>query len=111
MGAQRGSWLPTRRQMYWADQTLRLFGRLFRGATALPPGRGAWRDDERGGALVFDDPQMVLAYVEDGLLNDPVVVGELRRHIHRLGRETGQGEVGVVVDGTYFGVTDYQEEP
>lgn len=41
----------------WSEEALRVFGSLFRGATAFPPGRGVWRDDERGGALVFDDEE------------------------------------------------------
>jgi hypothetical protein len=53
---------------------------------------------------------MIMSYVEGDLLDDPDIVSELRRHIHRLGRETNQGEIGVVLDGTYFGVTDYEEE-
>jgi hypothetical protein len=97
-------------QVYGADQTLRVFGRIFGGATVFPPGRGVWRDDERGGHLVFDDPQMVLAYVEEGLLQDPEVRAELRKHVHRLGRDTDQGEVMLVIDGRQFRVTDYDEE-
>ena len=33
----------------WVTSALELFGRLFRGATAFPKGRGVWRDDDRGG--------------------------------------------------------------
>lgn len=97
-------------QVYWADQTLRTFGRLFGGATVLPPGRGVWRDDERGGGLVFDDPQMVLAYVQTSVLNDPQVAAELRAHLHRLGRESNQGEVLLVVGDRPFHVQQFDEE-
>lgn len=96
-------------QTYWADQTLRVFGRLFGGATAFPPGLGVWRDDDRGGQLVFDDPQMVLSYVEIDVLSDPDVQAELKRHLHRLGRDANQGEVLLVVDGEPFHVTQYEE--
>jgi hypothetical protein len=33
-------------QEYWVDEVLTTLGRLFRGATAYPRGRGVWRDDE-----------------------------------------------------------------
>jgi hypothetical protein len=34
-------------QEHWVGAALTTFGTLFRGATAFPPGRGVWRDDER----------------------------------------------------------------
>jgi hypothetical protein len=43
-------------QDYWVGEALELFGRVFGGATAYPKARGVWRDDERGGALVKDEP-------------------------------------------------------
>lgn len=96
-------------QTYWTEQALATFGRLFRGATAFPPGRGVWRDDERGGELVYDETQMVLSYVADGAFDDPEVVRRLREFLCRMGREANQGEIGIVIDGTYMGIIDYEE--
>ncbi|MDZ7734582.1 MAG: hypothetical protein U5R31_17195 [Acidimicrobiia bacterium] len=96
-------------QAYWTDQALATFGKLFRGATAFPPGRGVWRDDERDAALVYDDTQMVLSYVEEAVLADEETVKRLRALLCRMGREANQGEIGIVIDGTYFGITDYEE--
>jgi hypothetical protein len=96
-------------QAYWTDQALATFGMLFRGATAFPPGRGVWRDDERDGALVYDDTQMVLSYVAEASLADDETVKRLRAFLCRMGREANQGEIGIVIDGTYFGITDYEE--
>ena len=31
----------------------------------------------------------------------------LRAHLHRLGREGRQGEVGVVIGSEYFGITEF----
>jgi len=97
-------------QPYWVQQALNAFALFFRGATAFPPGQGAWRDDDAGGELVFDETQMVISYAEPGLLGDAEVLTRLRQFLHRLGRETHQGEVGVVIDGNYFGITDFDEE-
>jgi len=36
-------------QRHWVDEALNVMGILFRGATAFPPGRGVWRDDEGEG--------------------------------------------------------------
>ena len=85
-----------------------MFGRLFRGATAFPPGRGVWRDDARGGELVFDDTVLVTSYVDPDVLDAPTL-RELRRFLHRLGRETRQGEVGIVIGGSYYGITEFDD--
>ena len=96
-------------QAYWTEQALATFGNLFRGATAFPPGRGVWRDDQRGGGLVYDDTQMVTSYVTGEALGDHEVLKRLRL-LCRMGREADQGEVGIVIDGTYFGIIDYDDE-
>lgn len=95
-------------QAYWTEQALATFGRLFRGATAFPPGRGVWRDDERGGALVYDQTQMVMSYVQSGVFDDEEVVKRLKEFLCRMGRDANQGEIGIVIDGTYFGIVDYE---
>lgn len=97
-------------QAYWTDQALATFGHLFRGATAFPPGRGVWRDDERGGELVYDDTRMVISYVAEGILGDEDTVKRLRAFLGRMGREANQGEIGIVIDGTYMGIVDYEQE-
>ncbi len=94
-------------QGYWTDQALSTFGRLFRGATAFPPGRGVWRDDDRGGELVYDDTQMVTSYVAGGTFDDEVVLKGLKEFLCRMGLQANQGEVGVVIGGIYFGIVDY----
>jgi hypothetical protein len=68
-----------------------------------------WRDDERDGTLVYDDTQMVLSYVAGGALQDDETVKRLRAFLCRMGREANQGEIGIVIAGTYFGITDYEE--
>lgn len=96
-------------QEYWVDEVLTILGRLFRGATAYPRGRGVWRDDERGGTLIREEPVIVFSYVSEPDLT-PDTLLELYRTLSRMGRETNQGEIGVVIDGTYYGITEYLEE-
>jgi hypothetical protein len=91
----------------WTDDALATFGRLFRGATSFPPGRGVWRDDDRGGLLVFDDTRVVTSFAPSGSLADRGVLRQLRSLVRRLGRDARQGEVGMVIDGTYFGIVDF----
>src|SRR5436190_22320094 len=55
-------------QDYWVDEVLTTLGRLFRGATAYPRGRGVWRDDQRGGTLVREEPVIVFSYAPEEAL-------------------------------------------
>lgn len=96
-------------QDYWVDEVLNALGKLFRGATAYPRGRGVWRDDERGGELLREEPVIVFSYAPEGSLT-AAALGELYRTLSRMGRGAKQGEVGVVIDGRYYGITEYAEE-
>lgn len=97
-------------QKRWEDEALTVFGTLFRGATAFPPGRGVWRDDDRGGVLVFDETVLVTSYVEPGLLDQDPIVDDLRSFLHKLGREANQGEVGIVIADEYLGITSFDND-
>ncbi len=93
---------------YWVERALDTFAALFRGATAYPRGRGRWRDDERGGMLVADEPTVVTCYAAPQDISDDALK-RLRAFLHRMGREAEQGEVGIVFDGDYYGITAYDE--
>lgn len=93
-------------QDVWVERSLELLGRLFRGATAFPPGRGVWRDDESGGKLLHEISVMVVSYSNPEDHTD-AGVRELRKFLHQFGVEANQGEVGVVVGGKYFGISRY----
>lgn len=49
------------------------------------------------------------SYVPEGAFEDPEVVKRLREFLCRMGRDANQGEIGIVIDGTYFGIVDYEE--
>ncbi len=96
-------------QRSWVHEVLTTLAVLFRGATAFPPGRGVWRDDDRGGTLVFDDTVLVMTYVDPGLLTEGAFT-TLRRLLHRLGRSARQGEVGIIIGAQYHAITSYDPE-
>src|SRR6266404_4261970 len=81
-------------QDYWVDEVLSSLGRLFRGATAYPRGRGVWRDDERGGTLLSEEPVIVFSYAAVEVMTIQAL-SELYRTLSRIGREANQGEIGV----------------
>lgn len=87
-------------QEHWVGETLTVLGRLFGGATAFPQGRGVWRDDERGGQLIFDAPVIVQCYTAEHLLEEKAT--EFRHFLLRLGTESRQGAVGFVIDRDYL---------
>jgi hypothetical protein len=97
-------------QDYWVDEALGLFGRLLGGATAYPRARGVWRDDERGGALVEDNPVVIHCYTEPEAIETAQNIAELRSFCRRMGRAAHQGEIGLIVDDEYLAITDFGEE-
>ncbi len=92
-------------QDHWADEALKALGRLFRGATAFPPGKGVWRDDARGGKLLQEITVMVVSYVPRAELKNNLPA--LRAFLHRFGREANQGEVGIIINGSYYGISRF----
>ena len=96
-------------QPVWVDAALEMFGRVFGGATAFPKAKGIWRDDERGGTLIKDEPVVVHCYTTPGDIEDSRNLAALGGFCRRLGREAHQGEVGLVVGEEYFAIRDFSE--
>lgn len=94
----------------WVDEALELFGRVFGGATAYPRAKGIWRDDDRDGKLVKDNPVVVHCYMEPEAIQDPDNQAKLGAFCRRLGRESNQGEVGLIVGDEYLAIRDFTEE-
>jgi len=97
-------------QARWVDEALGVLGTLFGGATAYPRARGVWRDDERGGRLVFDEPVVMHFYTTPDDMENETNLAELGRFCRRMGRETNQGEVGLVVGDEYVAIRNLDEE-
>jgi len=97
-------------QNFWVDAALEMFGAVFGGATAYPRAKGIWRDDERGGYLVRDEPVVIHCYTTPERIEDDGALAELGSFCRRLGREAGQGEVGLVVGDEYLAIRDFSEE-
>jgi hypothetical protein len=87
-----------------------MFGGVFGGATAYPKAKGIWRDDERGGALVKDEPVVIHCYTTRDNIEDAKSLADLGRFCRYLGRATNQGKVGLVVGDEYFAIKDFATE-
>jgi hypothetical protein len=97
-------------QQRWVDSALEMFGRVFGGATAYPKAKGIWRDDEKGGALIRDEPVVVHCYTTPAGIEDAGNLAELGSFCREMGRAANQGEIGLVVGDEYFAIHDFAEE-
>jgi hypothetical protein len=93
-------------QHYWMTLCLEVMGRCFGGATAFPPALGVWLDPDSN-HLVYDETVLVFSYAGEAALT-AAAGEELREFINRLGLEGRQGEVGMFVDGTYYGFQTFE---
>jgi hypothetical protein len=93
-------------QRKWVLEALRLLGEINGGATALPPSEGVWLNEE--GTVIAEHPVVVYSYVvpEPFLQNLP----RIREFLHRMGRETNQGEVAFEFDGRFYRIRHFDEE-
>ena len=73
-------------QTTWENGALELLGKHFGGATALPKGRGVWRDDKQGGKLIYDNPVVIHCYTNKESIRQ--FHAELREFLVRMGMET-----------------------
>jgi hypothetical protein len=76
---------------------------------AYPKAKGIWRDDERGGVLVKDEPVIVHCYTTVADIEDERNLEELGSFCRNMGCEARQGEVGLVVGDEYFAIRDFGE--
>jgi len=96
-------------QDYWVNQGLMILGEVYGGATAYPRGRGVWRDEERGGTLVFDEPVVVHSYTSPTRARLVPELAKLAAFCRRMGREAKQGEVGLVIADRYYAIREFKE--
>ncbi len=70
----------------------------------MPPTEGGWLNEETS-TIIWEHPVQVYSFVKpDRFL---ARLGELRRFLHELGRETDQGEVAFEFDGQFFRITEF----
>lgn len=93
-------------QRMWVLEALELLTELNGGATAEPQVEGTWRSDT--GAVVWERPVIVYSYVE---INQ--FIGSLprvREFLHRMGRQTDQGEVAFEFDDRFYRIQQFDPE-
>ncbi|WP_016895998.1 hypothetical protein [Mycobacteroides abscessus] len=96
-------------QQFWTHEALTVLGKLYGGATALPAGKGAWWDTDAG-HLLHESTVVIFCLAADEHIDDMSLMREFGAFLRRLGRETNQGAVGVVVDSDYHQICNFDEE-
>jgi hypothetical protein len=90
-------------QRQWVLEALELLGKVGGGATAMPPVEGVWLNEE--GEFLWEDPVIVYSYIKpDHFLSQ---LPQLRTFLHRMGRETRQGEVAFEFDGRFYRIRTF----
>ena len=87
-------------QPYWVKEALELLGDCFGAATAFPQGQGVWKDEDRGGLLIWDAPVIIYCYTNKRKVAKHAKT--LITFLRRLGRETNQAAVGYVFMDKYY---------
>ena len=94
--------------VYWRNETVRIMSRLFGGATVVE-GFGGWLDDERGGHIKEEGISAAFSFFRADDWHEENVL-ELRKFLHRMGREAEQGEIGVYLNGKYRPIQRFDNE-
>lgn len=77
-----------------------MLGNCFGGGTAFPRARGVWRDDARGGELVYDEPVIIQCYTSlEEIEKHQEVFGQF---MHQMGIGMKQGAVAYVIDQEFI---------
>ena len=93
-------------QRKWVLEALDLLGGINGGATAMPPCEGVWRNDEAD--VIREHPVVVYSYVvPDAFLAN---LSRIREFLHRMGRETNQGEIAFEFDGRFYRIREFDEK-
>jgi hypothetical protein len=91
-------------QRKWVLEAAHLLAELGGGVTVMPACEGGWLN-EVSGRVIWEAPVLVYTYIKpEQFLRG---LGRLRAFLHRLGRETNQGEVGLEFDGNFYRITEF----
>ena len=71
-----------------------MFGRVFGGATAYPKAKGIGCDDDRGGALVMDEPIVIHCYATPVDIEDPRNLAQLGSFCRTMGARRAREKSG-----------------
>lgn len=94
-------------QRKWVLEALSLLGRTNGGATAMPACEGVWLNED--GEEIREHPVVVYSFIlyPDAFLQN---LPQIRDFLHRMGRETNQGEVAFEFDGCFHRIRHFDDK-
>jgi hypothetical protein len=90
----------------WANEALDLFAELYGGATAFATFAGIYKDDS--GNIHRDKPIMIEGYALQADVENEGNLQRLCDFIRRMGKETRQKAVALVIDNVFHEITDFK---
>jgi hypothetical protein len=90
-------------QRKWVLEAIQMLSEINGGATAMPPVEGGWLSDQN--EIIWENPVVVYSFIQPDafVANLP----RIREFLHRMGRETNQGEVACEFDGRFYRIRSY----
>jgi hypothetical protein len=92
-----------RDQRRWVLEGAELLARIGGGVTIMPPVEGGWVNDT--GEIIWENPILIYTFIRPAEFLK--LLPALRAFLHKLGRETRQGEVAFEFDGHFFRITRF----
>lgn len=92
-------------QRKWVLEAIQMLTEINGGATAMPPVEGAWLDDE--GGLLWENPVVIYSFVRPDRFAESL--SRVREFLHRLGRETDQGEIAFEFDEVFYRIRSFDK--
>lgn len=92
-------------QRKWVLELENLLSEINGGATAMPPVEGVWKNDQTE-KLIAEHPVVVYSFIRPEAFLQRLP--QLADFIHRLGRETNQGEIGFEFDGCFYRIKEFR---
>jgi len=96
---------PLKDQELWAGNAMDLFADLYRGGTAFQTFQGIYKDTE--GKVYRDKPILIESYVERSRLVDEATLQQLLEFAKRMGRETQQKAVALIINDVFHEITEF----
>ena len=92
-------------QRSYVLEAAQLLARIGGGVTIMPAVEGGWFNKQTN-QIIWERPVVVYTYINEETFVE--LLPELRRFLHRMGRETRQGEIAVELDGAFYRIHTYE---
>lgn len=93
-------------QELWATAAGKLMGMLFGGVTRMPTAFGGWLNPETN-KLITEPVILIHSYVRAADMASREKLEQLALFLHRMGRETNQGEIAVLIGETFHRIRKF----